>query len=332
LSLDLRRSAKWGSFARLFGRRTQTGVPHKYLQAIVRTTTDGSLQVPVAVVSKQYTLVQHRDLAAALQDAVITHIENSSTLRCDVMLSEYGGRMKIRVHLPADIKPPDGDEIRPTLECLNSVDGSRPLQIYLGWFRFICENGLVVGVEFARLRRRHVRSLQLPEVAQAVSDSIARLSRDAAILERWWNTPVSPANVRKWIDGPIAQRWGAEAAARVLNIAQTGHDCRVRVRRGMTPSRLPVQKGEPVPGSAPPNGNLYRLSQVLAVVAHRRREVEAVHDRVADIPVLMTFLELDNLTTNELQSTTVLAPMRTRGRPLTLSGMMPEADGQPNER
>jgi hypothetical protein len=48
-----------------------------------------------------------------------------------------------------------------------------------------------------------------------------------------------------------------------------------------------VEKGEQVPGSAVPNDNAYRLSQILAFVAGTRRDVDAIHERLAGIARLM---------------------------------------------
>lgn len=288
LSLSLDQPADHQStFGWLFGHRTSRAHPHRYLDAIVRQTDQGAAQVPIALVSKRYTLVQHRTLVEALRDAIAPHFANAADFTCQMTMSEYGGRMKVRVLLPDALKPPDGEDIRPTLECFNSVDGSRPLQVYLGWFRFVCENGLVIGEELVRLRRRHVKSLQLPDVGQAVADSLGHVSRQADALDRWWHTHVSAQQLREWTDVPVAQRWGSQAAARVFHIARTGRDCRVRLSRGIPASALRTEATTAVPGSTPPNDNAYRISQALTYVARARQEIDAVHDRLADVRLLM---------------------------------------------
>ena len=69
---------------------------------------------------------------------------------------------------------------------------------------------------------------------------------------------------------------------------RTGYDCKVRGGHRSAPaSQWHVEKGDQVPGSAPPNGNAYRLSQILAFIAGRRNEVEAAHERLTEIPQLM---------------------------------------------
>jgi hypothetical protein len=228
----------------LGGRR---GIPdHKYLDAILLNPDPEwpyERPLPIALVSKQYSLIQHRDLVVALTAALGEHVEHPRTLPCDVALSEYGGRMKLTVKLPSDFRPPDGEPIVPTLECLNSVDRSRPLQVYLGWFRFICSNGLIIGEEFARMRRRHVRSLELDDIQTTVSQHVSRLARDAETLSRWWDTPIGNEAVRAWVDGLVAKEWGVHAAARVLHITRTGRDCRVTT----ADQRVPPSTGTSYP-------------------------------------------------------------------------------------
>lgn len=292
LCVDLRpMSAARGSLPPILGGRR--GVPaHRYLDAIlVNPEWPAQRPVPIALVSKGYSLVQHRELVASLSRAIGKHIKGAPSLPCAVVLSEYGGRMKLRVTLPTDFKPPDGEPIVPTIECLNSVDRSRPLQVYLGWFRFICFNGLIVGEEFARLRKRHVRSLELADVQEAVSQQISRLARDAEVLKTWGATAVSDEALRAWVDGSLAKEWGLHAAARVWHISRTGFDCRVRPSDQQVPaSHRRVERGGAVPGSKAPNGTAYRISQVLAFVAGQGAELEAVQQRLADIPALMRAL------------------------------------------
>ncbi len=47
------------------------------------------------------------------------------------------------------------------LECFNSVNGSTRFRALLGWFRFICSNGMVIGVIRSDVLRRHVGDLGL---------------------------------------------------------------------------------------------------------------------------------------------------------------------------
>jgi len=112
-----------------------------------RATAQGEMPVPTAVVSKRYVLVQHNAVIAALENALRAADVEPLDLRCRLTLSESGARMGIRVELPERFafSAPDGHSMALTFECFNSVDRTVPLFALLGWFRFVCSNGLVVG-------------------------------------------------------------------------------------------------------------------------------------------------------------------------------------------
>jgi Domain of unknown function (DUF932) len=297
LTTDLRPLAKSRSWASaLFNRVQPPPVGHRSLDAIIRLP-DASIseEVPIALVSKRYSLIPHAGLTAAIIEALRTHFGDATTaMPCTMSLTEYGGRMHLRVLLPEQFTAPDKHNIRPTLECLNSVDRSRPLQVFLGWFRIVCSNGMVVGEALQNMKRRHIRSLELTDVSDAVTESVGRLTRESGLLKRWWNFPVNDGQLVSWIDGPLHQQWRVRAAARVLHIARTGRDGRLADSgprtQALPPSRRLMMRGPDVPGSQPPNDNAYRLAQVLAFVAAERIEVEARQSRLLEIPGLIDHL------------------------------------------
>ena len=59
----------------------------------------------------------------------------------------------------------NGQKMALTFECFNSVDRTVPLMAAVGWFRFVCRNGLVLGTTTARIRQRHSSPLNLEEVS-----------------------------------------------------------------------------------------------------------------------------------------------------------------------
>jgi hypothetical protein len=56
----------------------------------------------------------------------------------------------------SDFDPGDGHVLNLSFHVVNSVDGRCRLRIMLGWLRFICGNGLVVGT--AMLNQRFVHN------------------------------------------------------------------------------------------------------------------------------------------------------------------------------
>jgi len=116
---------------------------------------------PVAAVSKTYRLIQHTDLFQQAYDALKGASVDVQRVSGELTLSAYGSKMALTFTLPDefDFNPGDGHVLNLSLQCVNSVDGRCRLRIMLGWFRFICGNGLVVGT--ARLSQRFIHTSSL---------------------------------------------------------------------------------------------------------------------------------------------------------------------------
>lgn len=284
-SLGLRSRVRW------FG-GAGTAPPHRYLDAIVRIGDSHlAADVPIAVVSRNYGFTPHIEVVETLTRALDQALPNSDagTLRTSLALSEYGGRMWLRVVLPTEYPGPDGLPLVATLECWNSVDGSCPLQVNLAWLRLVCSNGLVLSETFSQ-RRRHVRSLALCDFEGEVTSALQAITAHHAQFQSWGTIAV-PAPVRdQWIDDVIADQWGPLNARRLAAILRTGCDVAPRQDGAVydvRPSRARLARGAAVPGSEPPNETVYRAAQALSWLAGQRREIEAGQRRVAAIPQLV---------------------------------------------
>ena len=133
-----------------------------YRSLIVRRPRMGEEAVPVGVVSKQYQLIQHRQVL----DNALEGLKKSNIcmdeLTCELRITEFGERMALNLLFPEDDKYSfrlngDNDTMRLRLQCFNSVDGSTKCMALLGWYRFICSNGMVVGITRFDFQRRHDR-------------------------------------------------------------------------------------------------------------------------------------------------------------------------------
>ena len=134
---------------------------NRRLDMIVRpAAAKGDIPTPIGVVSKRYVFVQHASVISALEHALRSADVEPFELRCRLTMSESGARMAMRVELPERFAfaAADGHPMALTFECFNSVDRTVPLFAVLGWFRFVCSNGLVVGTTLrhacTRSRRR----------------------------------------------------------------------------------------------------------------------------------------------------------------------------------
>jgi hypothetical protein len=255
--------------------RCQFGI-NRFRDVIVRRATQFTHPVPVGLVSKRYVLVQH----VATIAAVIREIEKAGidpgTVRAKLLITEYGTRMALRVTLPAshDITPDDGHRMALTFECFNSVDGSVPLFAVVGWLRFVCSNGLVVGTVAARVRQKHLPPLVIDEISDVLAEGVESAVQDCNTFRQWHSTEIPATAFERWVDGPVAGAWGPLAAARVHGIATTGLDGEpLPPWRGAKPHTWSLRNGQPVPGTSAPCGDLYELMQVLSWVASRRRNL-----------------------------------------------------------
>jgi hypothetical protein len=113
--------------------------------------------VPVATVSKSYSLIQHRDVLMSVFRALKMIQIDISGVASSLLLSEYGERMQWSCPIPnIDFDPGDGYPLVLRINCLNSVDTTTVLEITFNWYRLVCSNGMMFGIKDSRLRRRHI--------------------------------------------------------------------------------------------------------------------------------------------------------------------------------
>jgi Domain of unknown function (DUF932) len=275
--------------------RTPLGL-NRRLDMIVRATAgdEGETTLPVGVVSKKYVLVQHRAVVKSFVAALRTVDVAPERLWSNLTISESGARMALRIQLPDRFafKAPDGHKMALTFECFNSVDRTVPLFAVLGWFRFVCSNGLVVGTTHARMRRQHRPPLKIDELEPVLAEGLLDAADDRDTLGELINRRVDPDAVRAWVDRVVHDAWGPFAAARVHSIATRGVDGEPsRTPRNTRPHERTILQPFTVPGAAAPARDAYSITQALAWIAARRPNVA---ERLAwrqQIPELVSQLQ-----------------------------------------
>ena len=132
-------------------------VPQKSHAILVDT---GNGEKMVNTCSKGYHLVPNQDIINPLLETFEGHdLDFITSSRLDSRFSLDVVFKDIEHELPG------GDKIHPKLKMFNSYDGRWKYQFYMGFFRMICSNGLVVPIEgFAdkntSLKMRHTPSLE----------------------------------------------------------------------------------------------------------------------------------------------------------------------------
>jgi hypothetical protein len=244
--------------------------------------------LPVATVSKTYSLVQHRDLLASVFRALKMIDVDISGVESSLLLSEYGERMQWSCPIPnIDFDPGDGYPIVLRINCLNSVDTSTVLEITFSWYRLVCSNGMMFGLKDSRLRRRHIQSLDPEDIAAYLKEQLDQQPEEQKMYARWRETEVETSTLIGWIDEKVSKEWGPHAAARVWNIISQGIDGEVEQVRHLKPHQLPITGKNAVPGACAPVRNLFHVSQALSWIAGTRQTIPERLEYVKAIPRLM---------------------------------------------
>tara|TARA_R110002072_G_scaffold66954_2_gene164585 strand:+ start:518 stop:1489 length:972 start_codon:yes stop_codon:yes gene_type:complete len=262
-----------------------------YLQAVVRVPRNPLEQpVPVGVVSKTYTLAQHVDVAERCLEGIREAGFDTHRLRCQVGLTELGEWMNFRVYFPdqLDFAALDGGKMGLRLECFNSVDGSSRLVLYLGWLRFVCANGMVVGTTMAELKDIHNPHMDLDRIAGIVSHGMTLIQDDRERMKDWEGCPVQRHQLEGWVDTDLAKAWGKKAACRIFHICTAGCDVEYADPFAKElPTQKPVKRLKQVPGAPSTAENLYAVSQALSWIATRKMNPDIRREWQLKIPALI---------------------------------------------
>jgi hypothetical protein len=244
--------------------------------------------MPVATVSKTYSLIQHRDVLASVFRALKMIQIDISGVESSLLLSEYCERMHWSCAIPnMDFDPGDHHPLALRINSLNSVDTSTVLEITFSWYRLICSNGMMFGLKDSQLRRRHIQSLDPEDISGYLKEQLDQLPSEKSLYATWLKTPVDPPRLVRWIDEEVARNWGPHAAARVWNIITGGVDGEIEQVRNLKPHQLPITVRNAVPGACAPVQNLFHVSQALSWIAGTRNTIPERLEYVKAIPRLM---------------------------------------------
>lgn len=260
------------------------------LDTIVRCpTAEDESFVPVGVVSGSYGLLQHRRVVDVASEALVAAGVSSDTVVAALRMTEFGERMELSLQLPNQYSfdPGDGYPMTLQLECLNSVDGTTRFRAMMGWFRFVCSNGLVVGVTRSDIRRRHAGEVDLGDLQAVITAGVDECEAEVKRFGIWRQTKVSSSKIVMWIEQDVRKLFGFKAAARAYHIAKTGFDAEVVGNyKEKSPTNIEMKVAERVQGAPLRSDNLFDLSQILAWLATQRRDVQEQlewRERIIDV-------------------------------------------------
>ena len=247
------------------------------------------VEVPVGIVSKQYSLIQHNSLFEEAIKAVGIAKINQKDIQAELDITEYGERMRLGLIFPEQYNMQVKDDVMGLrLECFNSVEGSMKFMSVIGWLRFVCSNGLIIGVADTYYKSRHNRFMELSDIAAVIKEGIESTTNEKKLFQKWQKRVVNEDKLKKWTDDCLAKKWGVKAAVRAWHITRSGVDVEIAdpFEEGKATEKS-VFCGKKVPGAVLPGDNVYSVSQSLSWLAKERRDVQEQLEWKQQIPELL---------------------------------------------
>lgn len=261
---------------------------------------------PIAIVSKNYALIQHHEVISELQDTFeeldlgFGHICDPSILKTELLLTKYGERMWLKISAPGlrTFDPGDGHPLELQFHAMNSVDGSLRLALTAGWLRLICANGMMQITKNKKVERRHTKSLDTRSLKENIEESIDQMQSEPELYQKWYNDQRGNFAIQHWIRNTVSSTWGNSLAARANHIIQTGHDGEVNpndlknndLKR--KPDQMKVISAGEVPGQ-PKEGEKdkhtkFDLLNAITFLASHQDSLTARHRMMMDVPSIIS--------------------------------------------
>lgn len=263
------------------------------LDMIIKGPEPGTREAPtpVGLVSKTYSLIQHVDVFDLAVDFV-SRIGEESVKSVDVAMSANGERFSMQVHFGEKFRQsPDGNDVGLQLLCRNAVDGTAAVRANLGWFRFVCSNGMTVGLKLGSARLPHTEGAHLSDIFGSLEGQVLAADVDRKQMTEWVGQKVSSEVVCNWADTAVAEYWGPLAACRVWHICNSGQDAAfIPPFRKIRPSQKNVRYLGNVAGSFGRAENVYAVAQALSWVSSHRGDTLEAEAMTRSIPRLLAAL------------------------------------------
>lgn len=168
------------------------GTANSFYDAVVRLPLEKigpQGEVSVGIVRKSYQLVQHVGLFNLVIAAFQTAKVETDKIHITLKATPNAERIRLTLMLPESdefqFRISDSDYMNLRLELFNSVDASTRCVALLGWFRFVCGNGLVIGVTQTEVRRVHNSRLNVDAIGALLSKGLTDAIREKKTFERW---------------------------------------------------------------------------------------------------------------------------------------------------
>ena len=184
--------------------------------------------------SKSYKLVQHHEIINAIKTASDIAGYSNPDSKCYLNITEFGERMWFSMDFPErfNFDPGDGNNLTLQFHILNSADRSIPLCFDMGWYRWVCRNGLFsLNRDIASKRRRHTASLEVSQYVDILETAVDGVAQEMDFYKLAHETPIQIGEgfLEGWVNATLSPRWGLRLAARSYHIMESGSDGKAKL-------------------------------------------------------------------------------------------------------
>lgn len=159
-------------------------------QAIRNPDTNHIFCIPTA----EYKLVTHQEMIERTEE-LIHQTKGLGNFTRSIRIDGLGERMVAQFtfhEAPFEFEGRGRKEIiNPTINLLNSLDRSWKNQLTIGAERTICTNGLTIGENWGRFKKRHIRSLEFEQAREVLESGFERIQQTALEWKAWGEQQVA---------------------------------------------------------------------------------------------------------------------------------------------
>ncbi len=174
-----------------------------------------------AIHSDQYRTVPHEEGILAVTEVAEQNPEYGA-LEWTVRSKDNFRRMMATGRFPdVEVEVRPGDSLNPTVEYLNSYDGSWGEKIMFGAFRLVCSNGMIVGERVLTQSVPHLGAERPEEFLVSFGKCLEQFSIQKEIWKGWVDRELSIAHVEDVVD---SLKLTGKDRDEVLGAADEGQD------------------------------------------------------------------------------------------------------------
>jgi hypothetical protein len=142
--------------------------------------------------SPRYKTVQTNLIAQKFKDLGFI-VDGVHHRRSRTVQAGYGRHM-VKLSHPELLKSTDHNDVKMQLIVTNSFDGSSAFKIQLGFFRFVCANGMIVGETLESYKHKHTGMI-LEELDESIERIAAQVKNLSGLLSKMKEKNLSTAQI-----------------------------------------------------------------------------------------------------------------------------------------